>query len=52
MEETKEMTETKNVRIDKLLYSVQKYTLRIKPVAEQDSFEAQVSIDLAIKDKV
>ena len=51
MEETKQrLSVQKNVRFDKSLYSVDKYTLRIKPYPETNSFEGHVEVDLSIKD--
>lgn len=39
------------MRIDKSLYSVDKYTLRIKPFPECDIFDGKVTIDVSIKDQ-
>ena len=48
MEEIKK-SHQKNVRLDKNLYQVDKYTLRIKTDVEASSFEGHVTIDLSVK---
>jgi len=50
MEETKGENSERLIRIDKALYSIDKYTLRIKPQPERNIFEGKVTIDVSIKD--
>ncbi len=51
MEESKRENLERKIRIDKSLFSVDKYTLKIKPLLESNSFEGQVKIDITIKDQ-